>query len=40
MRTANQARRCVIFVAVGKYAATVEAFEANLGAHHGKPFEI
>ena len=33
-------RRRVIFVAEGKDAATVEAFEANLRAHHGKPSEI
>ena len=33
-------RRRVIFVAEGKDAATVEAFEANLRAHHGKPSQI
>ena len=36
----DPARRRVIFVAEGKDAATVEAFEANLRAHHGKPSEI
>ncbi len=36
----ESARRRVIFVAEGKDAATVEAFEANLRAHHGKPSEI
>ena len=40
MRTADPARRRVIFVAEDKDAATVEAFEANLRAHHGKPTEI
>ena len=33
-------RRRVIFVAEGKDATTVEAFEANLRAHHGKPSQI
>lgn len=36
----DPARRRVIFVAEGKDAATVEAFEANLRAHHGKPSQI
>ena len=36
----DPARRRVIFVAEGKDAATVEAFKANLCAHHGKPSEI
>lgn len=35
----EQARR-VIYVAEGNEAATVEAFAANLRAHHGKPSEI
>ncbi|MBW4053530.1 MAG: transposase [Proteobacteria bacterium] len=37
---ADPARRRVILVAKGKDAATVEAFEANLRAHHGKPSQI
>ena len=37
---ADPERRRVIFVAEGKDAATVEAFEANLRAHHGRPSEI
>ena len=36
----DPAWRRVIFVAEGKDAATIEAFEANLRAHHGKPSEI
>ena len=36
----DPAQRRVIFVAEGKDAVTVEAFEANLRAHHGKPSEI
>lgn len=36
----DPARRRVIFVAEGKDAATVGAFEANLRAHHGKPTQI
>ena len=37
---ADPERRRVIFVAEGKVAATVEAFEANLRCHHGRPSEI
>ena len=36
----DPAWRRVIFVAEGKDAATIEAFEANLRAHHGRPSEI
>ena len=36
----DPARRRVIFVAEGKDANTVEAFAANLRAHHGKPTQI
>ena len=36
----DPARRRVIFVAEGKEAMTVEAFAANLRAHHGRPTQI
>jgi len=36
----DPAKRRVIFVAEGKEATTVEAFAANLRAHHGKPTQI
>ena len=36
----DPARRRVIFVVEGKVAATVEALEANLCAHHDEPSEI
>jgi len=37
---ADEAERKVIYVAEGNEAATVEAFAANLRAHHGKPTQI
>lgn len=37
---ADAQRRRVLFVAEGNDAATVEAFAANLRAHHGKPSAI
>lgn len=37
---ADEQARKVIYVAEGNEAATVEAFAANLRAHHGKPTEI